>query len=293
MTHHINNIAKQRGAALLLGIVLLSLLGLALVAYFALSLVAGHVMRQQYANDAAAYSAALVQSRALNLLSFTQRAQLAHQVALAHLLTLASWHQAGLQQQKRLLQANPPVHLLALFFGPKAAAAYQSSQGLQASDQHALRQSIAEHEYAVQHTLHTLQQDILAQLPTEREQVAQSVVQANFPELPASAWQLRFHSDDWEHAWRAEATMPQHIWVGLRHIQSLYAFLSERNHDQRSLWVVDQRCPWRRHELRRRGSTVLGSDGQWRASDTQSLHAVRANRWVGCYSREYPIFVIA
>lgn len=288
MTTHLA-MARQQGAALLLGVLLLGVLGVALVAYFGLSLLAGHTMRQQYANDAVAYSAAVAQSRALNLLSFTQRAQLAHQVALAHLITLASWHQAGLMQQARLRQANPPLHLLALFFGPGAAASYQSSQGLHTSDQRALQQAIAEHEYAVQHSLRALQRDVLMNLPAEREHIAHTVVQANFPELPAQSWQLRIHQDDWSAAWRPEVSMPWHILSGLQHIQGMYAFLHERNHDKRSLWVVDKRCPWRRHELRRRGSTVLGNDGRWRASDTQSLHAIRANRWVGCYSREYPM----
>ncbi len=45
--------------------------------------------------------------------------------------------------------------------------------------------------------------------------------------------------------------------------------------------------PLYRHELRRRGSTWLGPDGRWGALDTQSYHALRFNRWRGCYFREY------
>ena len=33
----------------------------------------------------------------------------------------------------------------------------------------------------------------------------------------------------------------------------------------------------------------MDEQGQWRAQDTQSHHALRSNRWIGCYFREYPM----
>ena len=45
-------------------------------------------------------------------------------------------------------------------------------------------------------------------------------------------------------------------------------------------------CPSLRNELRRGGATWLGPDGRW-AQSTQSFHALRSNRWIGCYFREY------
>src|SRR5690606_27055915 len=66
-----------------------------------------------------------------------------------------------------------------------------------------------------------------------------------------------------------------------------YRFLDDRNHTARNNWLVDPRCAGRRHELRRRGSTQLGSTGLWESIDTESLHALRSNRWIGCYYREY------
>ena len=62
-----------------------------------------------------------------------------------------------------------------------------------------------------------------------------------------------------------------------------------RQYTARNAWIVSPRCPWRRHELRRRGSTVLEGLDTWAADDTQSYHALRANRWIGCYYREYPM----
>src|SRR5690606_8888277 len=33
--------------------------------------------------------------------------------------------------------------------------------------------------------------------------------------------------------------------------------------------------------------TAMDAAGRWQATDTQSFHALRANRWIGCYYREY------
>src|SRR5690606_13239844 len=62
-----------------------------------------------------------------------------------------------------------------------------------------------------------------------------------------------------------------------------------RDHTERNHWAVDPRCPHLRHQLRRRGHTFLGPDGRWQSIDTESFHALRSNRWVGCYYREYPM----
>lgn len=281
--------SAQGGAVLLLGVLLLASLSMGLLAYFYLSLLTGHKMRQQYANDAAAYSAAVVQARALNLLSYVNRAHLAHQVALAHLITMASWHQSGLHQQSRLRRANPPVHLLALFFGPEAAWSYQASLALHESDQHALLNAIGQHQGLVQHSLKQLQDDILDRLPAEREHIVEQVIATNFPELSVTDWQAQIHTDAWPTAFQLRPTASLASRHSLEYLQSLYGFLQSRDAQQRSLWIVDERCPWRRHELRRRGRTVLDDQARWSASDTQSLHALRANRWIACYSREYPL----
>src|SRR5690606_13071337 len=70
---------------------------------------------------------------------------------------------------------------------------------------------------------------------------------------------------------------------------SNYGFLDDRNDTARNPWVVSSRCPHRRHELRRRGTTRLEGYDTWSAADTQSYHALRSNRWIGCYYREYPM----
>lgn len=75
----------------------------------------------------------------------------------------------------------------------------------------------------------------------------------------------------------------------VQEIANLYAFLGPRNDTARNPWVVDARSPMLRHELRRRGNTELYPYGRWQSIDTQSFHALRSNRWIGCYFREYPM----
>lgn len=73
----------------------------------------------------------------------------------------------------------------------------------------------------------------------------------------------------------------------VQHVADMYGFLAPRNETARNNWIVDARCPTRRHELRRRGATEMDGSGRWQSIDTQSFHALRANRWIGCYFREY------
>jgi hypothetical protein len=68
-----------------------------------------------------------------------------------------------------------------------------------------------------------------------------------------------------------------------------YDFLAERNRTYRNVWMINPRCPFKRHELRRRGRLQIGRDGQWRSEESLSFHALRYNKIVGCYHREYPM----
>lgn len=81
----------QRGQALVLGLFLVMLLAVALIYQFGVGQVVGRKARLIHAADAAAYSGALVQARALNMQAYINLTQTAHQVAMAHLVTLGSW----------------------------------------------------------------------------------------------------------------------------------------------------------------------------------------------------------
>ena len=115
---------SQQGQVLVLGLLLASAAALVFVRYFDTGMVVAEKARQDHALDAAAYSGALVQARALNMLSYIHRAQAAHQVAMAHLVTLGSWaHFAG-TEALRASMGNPPAYVIGMHFGPEHAAAY-------------------------------------------------------------------------------------------------------------------------------------------------------------------------
>ena len=79
--------SAQRGQALVAGLVLLAGAVAALVAMHRLGRIIEQRVRLTHAVDAAAYSGALPQARHLNAIAYANRSQIAHQVAMAHLVT--------------------------------------------------------------------------------------------------------------------------------------------------------------------------------------------------------------
>src|SRR5690625_3072389 len=88
----------QSGQALVLAMVVLAVAFRAFLRVFQLCQVVAARAKRTLALDAATSSGALVQARALNMLGLLNRAQVGHQLAMAHLVTLGSWaHFAGTQ----------------------------------------------------------------------------------------------------------------------------------------------------------------------------------------------------
>ena len=323
----------QSGQALVLGMLLAALASLALLRYFAAGQVAGAKARQVHALDAAAYSGALVQARAMNMLAYLNRAQIAHQIAMAHLVTLGSWALYADTQGRQAGRGNPPAYLIAMLFGAAHGAAYQSAvaaagpAGALASRDGELAAAYAAHDDVVQRVFGAVQHEVVAGLPDARLAAMQQVLAHNYPEweanvrqgLPAGAsgaasapatagasiatqaesiagavpqfgagglFDITVRDDSWPGFVRAYAGHHQlHGFV--QDVARLYGFLDSRDHTLQSPWVVDERCPWLRHELRRRGTTQIDAYGRWQSIDTESFHALRSNRWIGCYFREY------
>lgn len=287
----------QRGQVLVLGMVLLGLALVAFARYFHTGQVVAARTRQTHALDAAAYSGALVQARALNMLAYVNRAQLGHHLAMAHLVTLASWsHLSGTQAQQHA-RGNPPAYLIGMMFGADHGAAYSAAARANGFHERAhpggrLGSAYAAHDHAVQHLLTAVQQHVVQSLPHVREKAIRAVLEQSFSSPnqtsntdTVNTFALTIHDDTWP------GFLQRHAGQGLRqfllNISGLYRFLDQRDHTARNNWVVDARCPSRRHELRRRGITQLDAAGRWQSIDTQSYHALRSNRWIGCYYREY------
>jgi len=314
-------LASQHGQALVLGLFLIMLLAVALIYQFGVGQVVARKARLTHAADAAAYSGALVQARALNMQAYINLTQTAHQVAMAHLVTLGSWSLFAAAQGQQLAAFNPPAHVIGMMFGAQHLAGYTASaralalQGM-ARNGGQLPRLFAEHDRIVRHVLQAASEAVQQSMQGARDRAITQVLEQNFPQnhvmqkaslapdesirQPAASVPVSYPADraapiswvahnglDKSYATRHRPTAGYRRF--LEDVVALYDFLDVRDHVQRNGWMVQYQCPQLRHELRRRGRTVLDSDGNWQSTDTQSYHALRSNQYIGCYYREYPM----
>ena len=278
----------QGGQALVWGVLLAAVASTVLVRYFATGQMVAAKARQLHGLDAAAYSGALVQARALNMLALLNRTQIAHQVAMAHLVTLGSWAFLGGTESRQARLGNPPAYLIGMLFGGAHGSAYTASLSatgmeLMAKTPGQLAQAYANHEQVVHAVLGSVQHDIVSTLREARYQAMVQVLERHYDGEPSK---LEVIHDEWPGAINLQSGR-RLLAPFARQVAARHSFLDPRNHTARNPWPVQARCPTRRHELRRRGQTQLDDAGVWQSLDTQSFHALRSNRWIGCYFREY------
>lgn len=283
-------LSAQQGQALVMGMLLAGVAIVVFVRYFAAGQVVAAKARQLHALDAAAYSGALTQARALNMLAYINRAQVGHQVAMAHLVTLGSWASLGGHEARQVSAGNPPSYLIAMMFGPQHGAAYQAARKaagfeLMANASGELGQAYAAHDNTVREVLAAVQGDVVDGLPHVRWAAMQAVLRANYPDASTDDFDLVIDHDNWPGY--VQAYSGQQLRPFVQGVAQLYGFLSPRDYTASNPWMVDTSCPHLRHELRRRGNTELDAAGRWHSIDTQSYHALRSNKWIGCYYREY------
>jgi hypothetical protein len=252
------------------------------------------------ATDAAAYSAAVVQARALNLHAYLNRAQLAHQVAMAHLVTIASAERFRAMQARQSSAFNPPATVIAMLFGADHAAAYLAARagGADAVALGQLEQAFERHDALVHNVIAGARDQQMRDLMPMRDHAIRQVlvrnVGASGSDLKASSLEklglaVEFGLDDWPgrvQQFGGDSPAWQRL---LFAVSRQHGYLNERHSNRRNLWAVSARCPHKRHELRRRGKTSLDQQGHWRSTDTLSFHALRSNQTIGCYEREYPM----
>ncbi len=253
------------------------------------------------ATDAAAYSAAVVQARALNLHAYLNRAQLAHQVAMAHLVTIASAERFRATQSRQSSAFNPPATVIGMLFGARHAAAYLAARAGGGADAVALgqlEQAFRRHDALLHEVVAVARDQQIRQLMPMRDHAIRQVLVRN---VGASGSALR--GDSLESLGVSYAIGPDDLpgkvlrltgespaWQRLLFaVTRQHGYLNDRNATRRNLWAISARCPHKRHELRRRGETSLDRQGHWRSSDTLSFHALRSNNIIGCYQREYPM----
>lgn len=286
---------SQQGSILIAGIMMLGLFSMIFLRFYYVGTINHQVNRQRHALDAATYSGAVLQAQILNYVAYMNRAYTAHQIALAHLSSIAAWADMAETESGRAMQSNPPVALITMMFGADHGQAYAASRAatqshFQSKSKGLLNLLKSHDAFTVEH-YKPVSQSIYTTLAHWREQTIKQVLQDNYPEYDfrhqSDLFSLQIKDDSWGAfiGWQTSAAYAPWLKQQLEH----YAFLSQRNWTKKNSWAVDSRCPHRRHELRRRGYTELDAHGHWRAEDTLSFHALRSNRWIGCYFREYPM----
>lgn len=277
--------AGQHGQVLVPGLLLLGGLAAVLVMSYGVGRTVESRTRLIHAADAAAFSGALEQARQLNFLAYANRAQVAHQIAMAHLVTLGASMAFADTLAGQHRRNNPPEHLLATLFGREVAQSYRVAR----ADPQVLAdlaRAYAEHDRVVHDVLAAGSAAVVAGLPAARARLVRAALRDNLGggESPV----FRLSHDDWPgYVRRRAATRGSGLWLAVELAAARYAFLGRRDATRSKALPGGMRCPQAPHALRRRGSTWLGSDGRWGAIDTQSFHSSRQNRWAGCYYREY------
>lgn len=295
------NPQAQAGQALLLGLVLLGACVIALMTSWNI----GQLVHDKYslkrAADASAYSAALVQARALNFHAYLNRAQIAHLVAMKHLVVLASAEKFRATQANRSMQRNPPALLISALFGPQYGMAYQASQvggptaepGLKL-----LETAFQRHDDTVRQFIERSRLDQIKHIEVMRKSSLESILLSNIGDngssmkgtsLSSLGILVRTTRDDLGQRVKAFTTKNNDWQSMLKQSFEPYRYLSERDFIHRSYWAINIRCPHRQNELRRRGSVSYNANGDWESNDSLSYHAIRFNKLIGCYHREYPM----
>jgi len=292
---------RQKGQTMLLGLVLCGVGVLAWVLMLELGQAVHDQSSLHRATDAAVYSAALIQTRALNLHAYLNRAQLAHQIGMAHLIAVATASQYRAKLGQQASKRNPPASLIGAFFGPQHYVAYTSALSGSIQDTHSqrlLRDAYSRHDHHVHHVLDRVRQLLIRHTEHQRQQAIDHMLISNVGKsgsalkghtLSELGLSVTFTLDETK-GFVDQYSGNDPVWRDfLNRLIGHYEFLTERNRTQRSVWLVNPRCPFKRHELRRRGRLQLGRDGQWFSEDTLSYHALRYNKIIGCYHREYPM----
>lgn len=287
--------SQQRGAALVLAIAIAGVAAIAWQQRASLSqlLMAQHVLTR--AASAAALAAAQHHARLLNAHAFLNRTVMAHQVAMAHLLTIASAEKMRREMSIRLTRFNPPIYLIGMMFGPHHAAAYGASKlsvaGSTLSGVNELHAAFSRHDQMMATDLKHARKNLLQSVDRDTAAIVSAVIERNISAKAGRSPDVQIRLDLPKRSLDVELIEPRHAvwrdWFGKTIDQ--HAYLKKRSDTAINWWVVDPKCPHLRHNLRRRGDSTFDVDGLWQATDSLSFHAVRGLKVVLCYWREYPM----
>ena len=276
--------ARQGGQVLPLALALLVIVA----GFFYLMVNAGQTvtekMRVTNAADAAAYSAAVVEARALNYDAYLNRAMVANQMAIAQMVSFASWIDYFAKASDNFgsyatdlnffLLPNPDVAVLDVAFaGSALVAAYFGGSTVQEYADYVIDYGagpiITVHDVATQ-ALALSQRLVQVNLTAgiRQSQVARQVVQAMDPKLDAEVVLVSHGFDNFTKNYAGDE-------------RSRFADVAMRSRDpftrERNFTVSSFDIPLLRKngELKKRGGTDLIGLDEWRGVDTLELHGQR------------------
>lgn len=292
---------NHSGQALVTAMVLMGGVVLAFMVSFQIASIIKSKSKLLTAVDAAAFSVAQEQASVLNTISYLNRAQIAHQVALAHIVTMASAEQFRKTLSIQSSSQLPPAGVIGMLFGPAHASAYIASRigaakGLANTSQFIA--ALMRHDQTVHRLIYRTQHALVHNWDSRKSRVFERAMSKNLDYSDDANGLITF--DQLGVQWRSDidqmksliqfATGRDDQWMAMINAAiSSHDYLNDRDYAVKNRWVVSPKCPWRRHALRRRGKTQINSQGRWQADDTISYHSVRSNKWIGCYMREYPM----
>lgn len=286
---------SESGAALVLALVIASVAAMAWQHRSSLSqlFLAQQVLERSTA--AASLAAAQHHARLLNAHAFLNRTVMAHQVAMAHLLTIASAEKMRREMSIRFARFNPPVHLIAMMFGPHHAAAYAASKlsvaGSTLAGVQQLHAAFRQHDQVLLRDLKHARKNLLSGVERDTNAIVKAVLDRNISAKLNASPKLDIEVKLPTRALGVETIKPtDSIWRSwFKETIKRHRYLQKRSDTAISWWIVDPKCPHLRHNLRRRGDSTFEVDGLWQATDTLSFHALRGIKIVLCYWREYPM----
>lgn len=241
-------------------------------------------MRVTNAADAAAYSAAVVEARALNYDAYLNRAMVANQMAIAQIVSFASWIDyfakasdnfgSNAADLNFFLLPNPQVVVLDVAFaGSAAVAMYFGGNSVQAYADDLINVGagviVSVHDRTVQALMQSqrlVQLNLTAGI--RQGQVADQVVKAMDPKLNAEVVLASHGFDNFTKNYSGDE-------------RSRFADVAVRSRDpftrERNFTVDSFSIPLLRKNpaLKKRGGTELIGLDEWRAVDTLELHGRR------------------
>lgn len=281
----------QHGAIMIMAVVML---GVAVIAWQQRASLSQLLMTQQsfdQATAAAALGAAQWHARIMNTHAMLNRTEMAHQVAMAHLMTLASAWEMRRRMSAQSDRRDPPPSLIGSFFGKKYEDAFTSAaKGNDVNAMRDLKKAFEQHDALLKGSLLQARHDLRKQLAGRTKLVVHEILRRNLADglwadpqvsvevqnpggLPARVRALQDH-DRWQ-SW-TDAVMFRH------------EYLANRRDFKFADWPFYPMCPWYKHVLVRAGETVIKADGNWSVEDTQAFHKVMPLPKY-CYFREYPM----